>query len=131
MENEFNSDVVNRSVNGHMAPLTDRINAEPQILNGMSHSEIMLFGGLFFTINMLVFSLAAFITDWYLILLPMPLLGTTLCIWYFSKHLAKTKENRPDGFHVQYMKTHFVKMGLIHSQVITWSDYWSLGRIWD
>jgi conjugative transfer region protein (TIGR03750 family) len=131
MENEFNSEAVNPSVNGHIAPLTDRINAEPLILNGMSHSEIMLFGGLFFILNILIFSLFAFITDWYFILLPMPLLGTVLSVWYFSKYLAKTKENRPDGFHVQYIKMHFVKMGLIHSQVIMWNDFWSLGRTWD
>ncbi len=80
MEKESND----QAVKGAQAPLIDRINTEPIILNGMSHSEIMLFGALFLVLNMLFFSLIAVLTEWYLILLFMPLLGTVLSIWFFS-----------------------------------------------
>jgi conjugative transfer region protein (TIGR03750 family) len=117
---------------GAEAPLPDRINAEPIILNGMSHSEIMASGACFFTFFLLTGLLFSYFTGYYIIILMIwPLFGTVVSIWYASIYLQKKKLGKPDGYHIQYFKYRLAKIGFLKSESTGRDDFWSLGRTWD
>ncbi|MCH5765529.1 DUF3487 family protein, partial [Salmonella enterica] len=82
------------------APMTDRVNVEPPIMNGMTASEAKIVGSLALVANLIVGGIAAFAIGIWQVLLGFVVVGTLAVVWRTSIWLASTKRGKPDGFHI-------------------------------
>lgn len=110
------------------APITDRVNVEPAILNGMTASEAQVIGLVSLVLCLMLGGLLLAVTGWWQALLLVGLFGPLLILWFASKYLAKIKRNRPDGYYSQAMHQWMARRGFATSKFIEHSGYWSLGR---
>jgi conjugative transfer region protein (TIGR03750 family) len=110
------------------APLADRVNVEPPIIGGMSHTELMLVGGLSFTLLFIATVVLGCLTHAWVLLAVLPAGGTVGVIAVASKHLASLKRNRPDGYHLQWLRMVLSRVGLGRMPVIAHRGHWRLGR---
>ncbi|QIL83826.1 TIGR03750 family conjugal transfer protein [Diaphorobacter sp. HDW4A] len=112
---------------GAAAPITDRVNVEPAILNGMTASEAKLIGLAAFVLSLLLASLLVAATG-FLQCLLVTLFLPLVILWFASKYLAKIKRNRPDGYYGQAMHLWMSRRGLTSCRYLQHDGYWSLGR---
>ena len=110
------------------APITDRVNAEPAILHGMSATEAKAIG----LVSLLLFAIVVGITfaatrRWQALLL-LPIFGPALALWFGSQYLARIKRGRPDGYYSQAIHLWLAARGLARPHLITHDGAWSLGR---
>ncbi len=110
------------------APITDRVNVEPSILNGMTASEAQVIGLASLAVSLLLGGLLVAVTGlWQALLLV--ILFVPLCVlWFASKYLAKIKRNRPDGYYGQAMHQWMARRGYVRSKYIDHDGFWGLGR---
>lgn len=110
------------------APITDRINAEPAILHGMSATEAKAIA----LISMFMFLLAGSIvfaaTRLWQALLLLAIFGPAATLWFGSQYLARIKRGRPDGYYSQAIHIWMAARGLVRPRFITHDGAWSLGR---
>ena len=110
------------------APLTDRVNAEPAILHGMSVTEAKAI----FLLSAAVFSFIAIIvfivTHIWQLAVGIAFFGPLLTLWYGSQYLEVIKRGYPDGFYSQRIHLWMAARGLATPQFLTHDGVWSLGR---
>lgn len=110
------------------APVTDRVNSEPNIINGMTLSEgkwIAVFGLAGYT---LLGGLVTLITHLWQFIPLAAIFGTGGTLWYGSLYLAKIKRGRPEGFYSQAIHLWLSKTGMVKCSFMRHKGYWSLGR---
>jgi conjugative transfer region protein (TIGR03750 family) len=110
------------------APMTDRVNVEPPIMNGMTASEAKIVGSLALVANLIVGGIAAFAIGIWQVLLGFVVVGTLAVVWRTSIWLASTKRGKPDGFHIQRMRLWAARKGFGSAQFISHDSAWELGR---
>jgi conjugative transfer region protein (TIGR03750 family) len=110
------------------APITDRVNAEPAIVNGMTASE----GGQIAVACLLLYGamggILTLLTGWWHIALFLILFGSGATLWFGSLYLAKVKRGRPAGFYVQAIQLWLVRHRLTTTVLLRHANYWSVGR---
>lgn len=117
--------------NGAVAPLTDRVNVEPPILNGMTTTEASYIAAVSFTVFIALGGLLVAITGLWQCLLVVGLFCPLAVLWWASKYLARIKRNRPDAYYAQAMHFWASGKGLSKSKFILHNGYWSLGKTMD
>lgn len=110
------------------APITDRVNVEPAILNGMTASEAQVIGLVSLVVCLMLGGVLLVVTGWWQALMLVALFGPLAVLWFVSKYLAKIKRNRPDGYYSQALHQKVAGWGLATSKFIDHTGYWSLGR---
>lgn len=110
------------------APLTDRVNAEPAILHGMSVSEAKVI----FLVSFAVFSVIAvavqLVTHIWQLFLGICLFGPLLTLWYGSQYLEVIKRGYPDAYYSQAIHRWLAERGMAEPHFMLYSGQWSLGR---
>lgn len=110
------------------APITDRVNVEPAILNGMTASEAKTIGLVALVSCFLLGAFLVAVTGFWQALLLVTLLGPLVILWFSSKYLAGIKRYRPDGYYSQAIHLWLAGRGLTACKFISHDGYWSLGR---
>lgn len=82
-------------------PLTDRVNTEPAIINGMSASEANYIAVVSFAFSVVVGGVLFVVTGFWPLLVILCICGPLFALWYGSIYLQKIKRDRPDGYYVQ------------------------------
>lgn len=110
------------------APVTDRVNVEPTILNGMNATEAKVIalcsGVVFFVIGLIIWGC----TGVWQILLVVAIFGPAAAMWYGSSYLAGIKRGRPDGYYGQAIHFWLLKRNLTSPIFLVHNGYWSLGQ---
>lgn len=110
------------------APMTDRVNVQPPIMNGMTAGEAKVVGLLALVVNLIVGGIAAFATGIWQVLLGFAVIGTLAVVWRVSIWLASAKRGRPDGFYVQRIRLWAARQGFGGGHYISHDSAWDLGR---
>ncbi len=110
------------------APLTDRINVEPPILNGMTATEAKVIGLIALVFWLAVGGVIAALIGLWQVLMVFGLFGPMVTVWTVSKRLASIKRGRPDGYYTQWMRINAPKRGLGRGVFIAHHGSWSIGR---
>ena len=84
------------------APITDRVNAEPAILNGMTVTEAQVIGAASLVVFLVLGGLIFVVIGQWQVLLMLAIFGPALVLWFSSLYLAKIKRGRPDGFYIRF-----------------------------
>ena len=113
------------------APITDRVNVEPAILNGMTVTEAQWIGAVALGIFLLVGGLVFLVTGFWQVWLLLAIFGTALVLWFASVYLARIKRGRPDAYYTQAIHLWLAHRGLTRPKFITYHGWWSLGRTLD
>ena len=110
------------------APLTDRVNAEPAILHGMSVTEAKVI----FLVSFAVFSVIAIVimvfTHIWQLFLGLIVFGPLTTLWYGSQYLEVIKRGYPDSYYTQAIRRWLAERGLADAHFMLYSGQWSLGR---
>lgn len=109
-------------------PLTDRINAEPSIINGMSATEGAYIGLAAFCIGFALGFVIFLLTGFWPLILILSIFFPMVFLWYGSIYLQKLKRGKPEGTYTQALRMYFAKTGLIKSRYLTHDGYFELGR---
>ena len=110
------------------APITDRVNVEPAILNGMTASEAQVIGLVSLVLCLMLGAFLVAVTGFWQSLLLVTLFGPLAVLWFSSKYLAQIKRNRPDGYYSQSMHLWLAGRGFTSCKFIHHDGHWSLGR---
>jgi len=110
------------------APVTDRVNVEPPILNGMAASEAMYIALASGAISLLLAGILQLFTGLGIVLLILVIVLPLLTLWYSSLFLMKVKRNRPDGFYLQKIHLYLVKKMRVTPKFIAHESFWDIGR---
>ena len=113
---------------GSVAPLTDRVNVEPPILNGMTSTEAKYIALVSFTVFIALGGLLVALTGYWQCLLIVGLFCPIAVLWWASKYLAKIKRNRPDAYYSQALHLWAVSKGISKPKFIKHNGFWSLGK---
>ena len=115
------------------APITDRVNVEPAILNGMTVTEAQVIGLVALAVFLLIGAVIFVVSRQWQVLLLLAIFGPAIVLWYSSMYLAKIKRGRPDGFYTQAIQIWREEHGLIWGQpkFLRYSGWWGLGRTLD
>lgn len=108
-------------------PLTDRVNTEPAIINGMAATEANYIAAVSFALSVLVGGALFSITRFWPLLVIACIGGPLLSLWYGSLYLQKVKRDRPDGFYVQAVHIWLSKIGLIQCRFNRHNRYYEIG----
>ena len=109
-------------------PITDRVNVEPAILNGMTASEAQVIGLISLVLCLMLGGFLVIVTGLWQTLLLTAFFGPLAVLWFSSKYLAQIKRNRPDGYYSQAMHLWLSGRGFSSCKFINHDGYWSLGR---
>ena len=110
------------------APITDRVNIEPAILNGMTVTEAQWIAGIAMVVFLLIGGLLYLVTGLWQFVLLLTVFGTALTLWFGSQVLARVKRGRPDAYYTQAIHLWLVQRGLAGAKFIHHQGWWSLGR---
>ena len=113
------------------APITDRVNIEPAILNGMTVTEAQWIAGIAMVVFPLIGGLLYLVTGLWQFVLLLTVFGTALTLWFGSQVLARVKRGRPDAYYTQAIHLWLAHRGLTRPKFITYHGWWSLGRTLD
>ena len=113
------------------APITDRVNIEPAILNGMTVTEAQWIAGIAMVVFLLIGGLLYLVTGLWQFVLLLTVCGTALTLWFGSQVLARVKRGRPDAYYTQAIHLWLAHRGLTRPKFITYHGWWSLGRTLD
>lgn len=113
------------------APVTDRVNVEPSILNGMTVTEAKVIAlasfGVFTVIGGIIFAATGL---WHALFL-LCIFGPMAILWFASLYLQTIKRGRPDAYYTQAIHLWLVERNLARSRFIRHHGYWDLGRSLD
>jgi conjugative transfer region protein (TIGR03750 family) len=115
-------------IDDHRAPLTDLVNSEPPILNGLTSTEASYVAAAAFGSWLVVGGLVAWAVGFWQVILGLATFGPVVTVWLASQRFAVIKRDRPDGFYMQQVRRWLAKVGLRTSRLIDHHGYWSLGR---
>ncbi|HRM94371.1 MAG TPA: TIGR03750 family conjugal transfer protein, partial [Alicycliphilus sp.] len=111
----------------HKAPVTDRVNVEPSILNGMNMPEAQVIGAVSLVVFLIIGGLVFSVTRLWQVWLLLSLIGPTLALWFGSLYLARIKRGRPDAYYTQAIHLWLAQRSLVKPRFITYQGWWSLG----
>ncbi len=109
------------------APLTDRINAEPPILRGLSSSEALFAIMAAFAFWIPVGLVIGFIAGHMPISVIIMGFGSLGTVWLSSGWFQTVKRDRPDFYYQHQFKKWRTRFGLSH-RFLSQSGVWDLGR---
>lgn len=109
-------------------PLADRVNVEPPIVGGMSHTELTLVAGSAFVVLFVATAFGAWLTHAWVLMAVLPPGGTVVVIAIAARHMATLKRNRPDGYHAQWLRKRMARFGISRMRTIEHHGHWRLGR---
>jgi conjugative transfer region protein (TIGR03750 family) len=109
-------------------PLTDLVNVEPPILNGMTSTEATYVGIAAFVLWLILGGILAWLVGFWQLILGVATFGPVVTVWLASQRFASIKRDRPDGFYMQQVRRWMAGIGLRQSRLIDYSGRWSLGR---
>ncbi|RMX08143.1 TIGR03750 family conjugal transfer protein [Corticibacter populi] len=112
----------------HKAVITDLVNSEPNVFQGMNVTEAAFIGG----ISMVVFLVAggavfAATGLWQAILL-LAVFGPLVVLYLASAQLAVIKRGRPDGYYGQAIHRWLAARNVVTDKSISRSGGWDIGR---
>ncbi|WP_287919161.1 TIGR03750 family conjugal transfer protein [Comamonas sp.] len=110
------------------APVTERVNVEPPILNGMASTEAMYIGMASAAISIFLAGVLQVFTGWGIVLIILVVVLPLLTLWYGSLYLMHVKRNKPDGFYVQMIHLYLVSKNYTKSKFIAHRGFWDIGR---
>lgn len=110
------------------APLTDRVNAEPAIINGMSATEASYIGGASLAISVVLGGGLFFLTGYWHFIFVLGIALPMVTIWYSSFYLQSIKRSKPERWYVQAFRIYLARKGIVKSRYITHDGYMELGR---
>jgi len=119
------------AVRAPRAPVTDRVNSEPAILNGMTVTEAGWIAGLSLVGYVLVAAFVFLVSGFWQTMLILPLFGTGLTLWFASQYLQNVKRGRPDSYYTQAIHLWMADRGIVKPKFLRHEGYWSLGRTLD
>nr|KAJ8744172.1 TIGR03750 family conjugal transfer protein [Delftia sp. PS-11] len=108
--------------------MTDRVNSEPPIFNGMSETEASYLGAAGFMASACVGGLVVSFTGHFLIMMVICIIGTLLTLWYGSLYLQKIKRGKPEGCYVQAARIYLSQRGFMKKRYLAHDGYFDLGR---
>lgn len=110
------------------APLTDRVNTEPPIINGMSATE----GGYVAAISLAFFLVVGFllylVTGYWHFIFASAVIGPFAVLWQASLYLRTVKRNKPEGWYVQAARLWLEDHGPGRKRYLRHHGYFELGR---
>lgn len=115
-------------------PITDRVNSEPAILNGMTVTEAQVIGLVALVVFLLIGAVIFVVSRQWQVLLLLAIFGPAIVLWYSSLYLAKIKRGRPDGFYTQAIQIWREEHGFLFwgsPKFIRYSGWWGLGKTLD
>lgn len=110
------------------APLTDRVNAEPAIINGMSATEATYIGAASFGVSVVLGGVLFFLTGFWHFIFLLGIALPMVTIWYSSFYLQSIKRSKPERWYVQAFRIYLARKGIVKSRYITHDGYMELGR---
>ena len=110
------------------APVTDRVNVEPPILNGVTASEAKVIGGAAFAFFLVLGAILGWVVGVWQVLLVCAVPGPMVTVWVASTRLARIKRNRPDGYYRQAINQWLAARGLRQAVFISHEGHWESGR---
>lgn len=110
------------------APITDRVNVEPAILNGMTVTEAKWIALASFLLFVVLGAAIYLITGFWQAPTLLLLAGPVVVLWFGSQYLARLKRGRPDGFYGQALNLWLARRGLAQPLFLMHRGFWSLGR---
>lgn len=119
-----------REVTTRRSVMTDRVNVEPPILNGMAASEAKVIAIAAVSFWGSIGLLASMLTHFWPILIISLIVFPIATLWVGSVRLATVKRGRPDGYYGQAIHLWLAKRGL-GSRYIRHDGYWDLGTTFD
>lgn len=108
-------------------PLTDRVNTEPAIINGMSASEANYIGAVSLALSLLAGGVLFAVTGFWPLLIIVCMCGPLCALWYGSLYLQKVKRDRPDGFYVQSAHIWLSYSGIIKCRFNRHDRFYEIG----
>ncbi|MBC7501845.1 MAG: TIGR03750 family conjugal transfer protein [Herminiimonas sp.] len=110
------------------APLTDRINAEPAILRGLSSTESLLAIGLSFAFWIPVSLTFSVLVGHLMVAVAVMGAGPIMTVWLMSGWFQKVKRDRPDYYYQHLIKKWMADKGPMKARFVSQSGLWELGR---
>lgn len=108
--------------------MTDRVNAEPAIINGMSATEASYIGGASLAISVVLGGGLFFLTGYWHFIFVLGIALPMVTIWYSSFYLQSIKRSKPERWYVQAFRIYLARKGIVKSRYITHDGYMELGR---
>ena len=114
---------------GHsVAPIPDRVNAEPAIIKGLSLTESKWAIGLAVLLWLPVGGLVGLAVQQLPVALLIIATGPIATVWLAAGQMAKLKRNRPDHYYLHLLLHWAASARLIRSEFVTHSGAWDMGR---
>jgi len=110
------------------APLTDRVNAEPAIINGMSSTEATYIGCASLAISGALGGVLFLLTGYWHFIFLLGIALPLVIIWYSSIYLQSIKRSKPERWYFQALRIYLARKGIVKSRYITHDGYMELGR---
>ncbi|ATH15472.1 TIGR03750 family conjugal transfer protein [Delftia acidovorans] len=108
--------------------MTDRVNAEPAIINGMSATEATYIGAASFGVSVVLGGVLFFLTGFWHFIFLLGIALPMVTIWYSSFYLQSIKRSKPERWYVQAFRIYLARKGIVKSRYITHDGYMELGR---
>lgn len=113
------------------APVTDRVNAEPSVLNGMTVTEAKVIASVSLALFLVFGGLVLAFTRVWQVMLLLGLFGPVATLWFGSIYLQGIKRGRPDGYYSQAIHLWLAQRSLGKPKFIRHHGHWELGRTLD
>lgn len=110
------------------APLTDRVNAEPAILRGLSSSEALMAIVLSFAFWIPVSLVIGFAVGHLQVSVIFMGAGPICTVWLLSGWFQKVKRDQPDYVYLHKYKKWMAAKGLSVPRFLSRSGYFDIGR---
>ncbi|HEX7635851.1 MAG TPA: TIGR03750 family conjugal transfer protein [Noviherbaspirillum sp.] len=110
------------------APLTDRVNAEPAILRGLSSTEALIAIGASFAFWIPVSLVIGFAVQHLQVSVIFMGAGPICSVWLLSGWFQKVKRDQPDYVYLHKIKKWGAAKGLLVSRFLSHSGYFDIGR---
>jgi len=110
------------------APVTDRVNEEPSVINGMTVSEAQYIGLVSLVVFLIVGAVLFAATGLWQAILLLAVFGPSTTLWMSSTYLAKVKRGRPEGYYGQALHWWMADRAWVTCKYIDHYGHWELGR---
>ena len=107
--------------------ITDRVNAEPAIVNGMNVTEAKYMSLVTFPVCILLGGLMFGLTGLWHFLLLLGMFGPLVVLWFGSLRLAVLKRDRPDGHYTQALHLWMADRGWVVANYLRYFAEWDIG----
>ncbi len=119
---------MSRNDHQEKAPVTDRINAEPSILRGLSSTEALIAIAVSFAFWIPVSLLIGLLIQHLQVSVIFMGAGPIFSVWFLSGWFQKVKRDQPDYVYQHKLKKWGAVKGIMVSRFISQSGFWDIGR---